>query len=123
MSEMIKSDLDLSEVAHNVWVCFYQDLSVASSLLNVRESARVCVCVCVCVFVRQHPSNANHSREQVAVFAAPMLYGRTYAWLSKTGLYPGRMWLMVAVLAGVIPELLHRSISPEQYRLDKDIKQ
>ena len=36
-----------------------------------------------------------------------------YAWLSKRGMYPGRMWMLVALVAGVLQELLHRSISDE----------
>ena len=29
-----------------------------------------------------------------------------YAWLSKRGMYPGRMWMLVALVAGLLPELL-----------------
>jgi hypothetical protein len=53
----------------------------------------------------------------VAVAIAPMVSGRVYARLSSRGFYPGRLWLLVAVLAGVVPELIHRSISAEKYRL------
>ncbi len=51
----------------------------------------------------------------IAVAIAPIVYGRPYAALTGRGLYAGRVWLLIAVVAGVVPELIHRSISAERY--------
>ena len=51
----------------------------------------------------------------IAVAVAPIVYGRSYAALTGRGLYAGRVWLLIAVVAGVVPELIHRSISAERY--------
>jgi hypothetical protein len=51
----------------------------------------------------------------IAVAIAPIVYGRTYAALTQRGMYAGKVWLLIAVVAGVVPELIHRSISMDQY--------
>lgn len=51
----------------------------------------------------------------IAVAIAPIVYGRAYAALTKRGRYPGQVWLLIAVVAGLVPELIHRSISAGRY--------
>jgi hypothetical protein len=42
--------------------------------------------------------------------------GRVYAALSEQGLTPGRVWLLLAVFGCVLPEVLHRSVSADDYK-------
>lgn len=51
----------------------------------------------------------------IAVAIAPIVYGRTYAALTQRGVYAGHVWLLIAVVAGVVPEVIHRSISAQRY--------
>ena len=53
----------------------------------------------------------------VAVAIAPIVYGRTYAALTQRGTYAGKVWLLIAAVAGIVPELIHRSISTVEYTL------
>ena len=60
---------------------------------------------------------AFNNMRAIAVAVAPIVYGRSYAALTGRGLYAGRVWLLIAVVAGVVPELIHRSISAERYNV------
>ena len=60
---------------------------------------------------------AFNNMRAVAVAIAPIIYGRCYARLSESQLYSGRVWLLVALIAGVIPEAIHRSIRRHDYEL------
>jgi hypothetical protein len=37
---------------------------------------------------------------------APMVYGNTYAWCTKNGIFPGRTWWTACLMGAVLPQLL-----------------
>jgi hypothetical protein len=49
------------------------------------------------------------------VALAPLTFGTIYAWLRKNNYSSGYAYLVIALLSGVLPEILHRTIS------DKDL--
>ena len=48
-------------------------------------------------FGRGEFQGAFNNMRAIAVAIAPIVYGRTYAGLTKRGIYPGRVWLLLAV--------------------------
>ena len=45
------------------------------------------------------------------VALAPVAYGTLYAWLRQRNYNGGLAYLAIAIVGGLVPELLHRSIS------------
>ena len=53
----------------------------------------------------------------IAVAVAPIFYGRSYAAFTQRGMYAGHVWLLIALVAGILPEMIHRSISANRYAI------
>ena len=59
----------------------------------------------------------------IASAVAPMLYGNTYSLLRTNGVYPGLAFTVAAIVGGVLPEILHRTMKKEDVvPLSKEMK-
>ena len=51
-----------------------------------------------------------------AVAPCDQVAGWMYAALSERGYMPGRVWLLLVAFGCVLPEMLHRSVSDNDYK-------